>query len=166
MSIISSNTVDRSTRRTAIARLGSRPRLISAGLATVATLVCAAAFSSPAQAATAGICRLEGVGYSSAPFSATMTGTLCDYGGGNGYGSCPGGVHVSTSSPVWADPFVSVTGIKTGCYHIASYGGAESMWANIYVKVTDPLEPWETVNETVWLRIAMTSNGTTYKQAG
>lgn len=40
------------------------------------------------------------------------------------------------------------------------------MWANISVSVTDPLESWLNVNETVWLRIAMTSDGTTYKQAG
>jgi len=164
MSTISSNTADRSTCRTAIARLGSRSRLIAAGLATIAVLVCSAAVSAPAMADTSGGCWLEGVGWSSAPFSATMAGGICDYGGTNGYGWC--GPIVSPSIPLWAEPFVSVKKITDGCYHITAYGGAESMWANISVSITDPAEPWATINETVWLRIAMTSNGTTYKQTG
>jgi hypothetical protein len=153
---------------------GSRPfsrlrvragRIAAAGGSFVAVAACAAAFSAPAQAATS-VCRPEGVGWSSAPFSAKMTGTICDSGATGGSGSCPGGAHVVPSSPLWADPFVSVTGITDGCYHVTSYGGAESMWTNISIKVTDPLEPWDSLSGTVWLRIAMTSNGTTYKQTG
>ena len=166
MSTISSNTAHRSTSGTAISRLGLRSRVISAGLATIAVLVCTAAVSAPAMAATTGGCRLEGVGWNSAPFSATMSGAICDYGGTNGHGSCPGGPIVHTSMPGWAEPVVSITGIKGGCYHISAYGGAESMWVNISLKITDPAEPEVTWNETVWLRIAMTSNGTTHKQAG
>jgi len=151
-------------------RLRLRARLIAAACGSfVAVAVCAAAISAPAQAATAHpgtFCHLEGVGWSSAPFSATSTGTICDTGAANGTGSCPGGPHVSYSIAWWADPFVSVTDITDGCYHITAYGGAESMWANISVSITDPAEPWATINETVWLRIAMTSNGTTYKQTG
>jgi hypothetical protein len=142
-----------------------RSRLIAACGSSLAVAACAAAISAPAQAATP-VCRPEGVGWSSAPFSATMKQTLCDSGATNGTGSCPGGPQVSYSSPWWADPFVSVTNITDGCYHVTTYGGAESMWTNISVQVRDPLEPWVTVSGTVWLRVAMTSNGTTYKQAG
>jgi hypothetical protein len=151
-------------------RLRSRARLIAAACGSfVAVALSAAAMSAPAQAAAAQastVCHPEGVGWSSAPFSATLTGTICDSGGTGGNGSCPGGPRVDSSIAWWADPFVSVTKITDGCYHITTYGGAESMWTNISVKVTDPLEPWDAADGTVWLRIAMTSNGTTYKQAG
>jgi hypothetical protein len=152
-----------------LARLCLRARLIAAACGSfVAVAACAAAISAPAQAATQASsgCHPEGVGWSSAPFSATMTGSICDSGATGGNGSCPGGPRVAYSIAWWADPFASVTGITDGCYHITAYGGAESMWTNISVAVRDPLEPWVTVNGTVWLRIAMTSNGTTYKQAG
>jgi hypothetical protein len=142
-----------------------RSRLIAACGSSLAVAACAAAISAPAQAATT-VCHPEGVGWSSAPFSATLSQTICDSGATSGTGSCPGGPHVYSSSPWWADPFVSVTDITDGCYHVTTYGGAESMWTNISVQVRDPLEPWVTVSGTVWLRVAMTSNGTTYKQAG
>jgi hypothetical protein len=147
-----------------------RARLAAAACASfVAAAACAAAISAPAQAASAQTstpCHNEGVGWSSAPFSATLTGSMCDSGGTGGTGSCSGGPRVSYDIPWWADPFVSVTDITDGCYRITAYGGAESMWTNIGIKVTDPLEPWVSVSGTVWLRIAMSSNGTTHKQAG
>ena len=146
-----------------------RNTFITACGSFITAAVCAAAIGAPAQAATpqaSTVCHPEGVGWSSLPLSATMTGTICDSGGTGGSGSCPGGPHVSTSRAWWASPFVSVTKITDGCYHITSYGGAESMWTNISLAVRDPLEPWVTVDGTVWLRIAMTSSGTTYKQAG
>lgn len=146
-------------------RIVGRAQLRTAGalLAAVATIAIAAVSSAPAQAATNN-CYARGVGYSSAPFSATMSGTICNNGSG---GSCPAGVNVSTSIPFWASPFVTVTGITKGCYYLPdSYGGAESMWSNISIKITEPLEPWVTVAGTVWLRIAVTHNGTTYTQAG
>jgi hypothetical protein len=142
----------------------SHSRLVSTILATIAALACAAAVSTPALAATS-TCKAGGVGWSSVPFSANENATMCDSGGTNGSGYC---VHpqVPYTIPGWASLFVSVTGVQAGCYHVTSYGGAESMWANISLAVTDPLEPWSVVHGTVWLRLAMNSGGTFYKQAG
>ena len=41
-----------------------------------------------------------------------------------------------------------------------------SRCGNISLAVTDPLEPWNVVHGTVWLRLAMNSSGTFCKQAG
>jgi hypothetical protein len=142
----------------------SHSRLVSAILATIAALACAAAVSSPAQAATS-TCKAGGVGWSSLPVSATESATMCDSGGTTGSGYCVE-PQVHYTIPSWASLFVSVTGVQAGCYHITSYDGAESMWANISLAVTDPLEPWNVVHGTVWLRLAMNSSGTFYKQAG
>ena len=142
----------------------SHPRLVTATLATIGALACAATVSTPAQAATT-TCKAGGVGWSSLPFTATETATMCDSGGTSGSGYCLN-PQVHYTIPSWASPFVSVTGIQAGCYHITSYGGAESMWANISVAVTDPLDPGNVVHGTVWLRLAMNSSGTFYKQAG
>jgi hypothetical protein len=149
------------TTTTIAARIVSS-RVCRFALAATAITIAFATSSASAHAATV-TCRDEGVGYSSAPFDTTMTGVICNNGSS---GSCPDGIQVSTSTAWWADPFVSVTGIRKGCYWIDSYGGAESMWANVQVTVTDPAEPWDSLTETVWLRIAMTHNGTTHKQAG
>ena len=62
---------------------------------------------------------------------------------------------------------MSITSVSGGCYFIPqTNGGEESMWVNVGVQVTDPIEPWSHVDGTVWLRIAMTHNGTQYKQTG
>jgi hypothetical protein len=127
-------------------------------------VACTAAISAPAQAASTA-CKAGGVGYSSLPFSAGLSGSLCDTGGINGAGSCPGGPHVTTSIPWWSSPVVHVVRITDGCYHISAYGGAESMWANIVVAVTDPADGL-TIDETVWLRIAMNSEGQVHTSAG
>ena len=155
-----------------------RSRLAAVSLATVATVAGTAAMSTPALASTgtaavanasSNYCQPVGVGYSSAPFSATMYGKACVTGTGNSgtSGSCPGGPQLSTSIAGWASPFVSITSVSGGCYFIPqTNGGEESMWVNIGIQVTDPIEPWSHVNGTVWLRIAMTHNGTQYKQTG
>ena len=155
-----------------------RSRLAAVSLATVATVAGTAAMSTPALASTgtaavanasSNYCQPVGVGYSSAPFSATMYGKACVTGTGNSgtSGSCPGGPQLSTSIAGWASPFVSITSVSGGCYFIPqTNGGEESMWVNIGIQVTDPIEPWNHVNGTVWLRIAMTHNGTQYKQTG
>ena len=142
----------------------SHSHLVAAALATIAALACAATVSAPAQAATS-TCKAGGVGWSSIPFTATETATFCDSGGTSGSGYCVN-PQVHYTIPGWASPFVSVTGIQAGCYHVSSYGGAESMWANISLAVTDPFEPWNVVHGTVWLRVAMNSGGTFYKQTG
>lgn len=162
MSTISSNTADRSTRRSARARLGSRPRLISAGLATIAALVCAAAVSAPALASTT-TCSPEGVGYRSAPFSATMTGTMCH---NSSTASCKGGPTVATSVAGWASPFVKVSSVTGGCFYGNTlYGTAETMWANVSFRVTDPLTGSDATG-TTYLRVWMNPNGTVHKWAG
>jgi hypothetical protein len=147
-------------------RLGLRSRLVSAGVAAIATLGCTAAISAPAQAAvshTSTACYGRSDGWSSVPFSATESATLCDIGNTSGY--CVDPV-VSWNIPLVARLFVHVTGHQAGCYHISNYGGAESMWANIEIKITDPLEPWNSVSGTVWLRIAVSHNGATHDQSG
>ena len=63
----------------------SHSQLVSAILATIAAFVCAAAVSTPAQAATP-TCKPDGVGWSSLPFSATESATMCDSGGTTGSG--------------------------------------------------------------------------------
>jgi hypothetical protein len=167
MSTISSNTADRSTRRTANARLGSRPRLISAALATIAALVCSAAVSAPAQAAAAQastVCHPEGVSWSSAPFSDTMTGTMCD---NSSTASCKGGPTVATSVAGWASKFVKVSSVTGGCFYGNTlYGTAETMWANVSFRVTDPLTGGSDATGTTYLRTWMNPNGTVHKWAG
>jgi hypothetical protein len=163
---------------------GLRSRLVSTGAAAIAALACTAAISAPAQAHTVpkapqvtkvpAVTKVShgstacygggGVGWSSLPFSAHMSGTICVDGPPSGY--CAAGPYVSTSIAFWADPFVSVQKITKGCYHISSYGGAESMWSNIQIKVVDPIEPWNSVSGTVWLRVAIDHNGHAHYQAG
>jgi hypothetical protein len=146
-------------------RLGLRSRIAATCLATIATLGCTAALSAPAQAAvshTSYACYGRSVGWSSVPFSATESATFCDHGNTSGYCASP---RVSYNIPVWARLFVRVTGIQAGCYHISSYGGAESMWANIEIAVIDPFTGGS-VSGTVWLRIAVSDNGGTHYQSG
>jgi len=146
-------------------RLGLRARIVATFLATIATLGCTAALGAPAQAAVAHTsykCYGRSVGWSSVPFSATESATFCDNGNTSGYCASP---RVSYNIPLWARPFVRVTGIQAGCYHISNYGGAESMWANIQIAITDPLTG-ASVSGTVWLRIAVSDNGATHYQSG
>ena len=129
-------------------------RFAAVAATTLAVLTAAAASSAPAFAST-NVCRGFNTTYKSSPFTATMSGTLCNNGSG---GSCPGGPHLSTSIPGWASPFVSITGVSGGCYFTSKH--TESMWINIGIQVTDPLDPWVKIDGTVWLRAAEAANGT------
>jgi len=147
-------------------RLGLRSRLVSAGVAAIAALACTAAISTPAQAAvshTSPACYGRQDGWNSAPFQAVETATLCDIGNSSGYCNAP---NVTWNVPAWARLFVRVTGIQAGCYHISNYGGAESMWANVSISVTNPTDVFSSVSGTVWMRIAVSHNGATHYQSG
>ncbi len=165
-STINTTQSHRSSIKGGTGRLGLRSRLVSAGVAAIAALATTAAISAPAQAKalphTSTHCYARSVGRSSAPFSAAEGATFCLIGNSSGYCVSP---RVTYNIPGWARLFVSVTGIQAGCYHISNYGGAESMWANIEIKVTDPLTGGS-VSGTVWLRIAVSYNGATHYQSG
>jgi hypothetical protein len=136
-------------------RVGSHVTRKSLG-ALLAVLATCAVVAAPAQAA-ATHCKGVGVGWSATGESASLGGTMC-YNASSAW--CQGSVAASASVSWW-NLVTSVKGITRGCFYGSTkYGKAETMWANVTFKFSNPVG--SSTTETVYLRAYMTPSGSVH----